>query len=68
MGLGIGSEWVFTNELASGAVKTVLNDWTLPDQNLWAVFPTGRLIATRTREFVDFVQACLDPKLLSAAA
>ena len=68
MGIGIASEWVFVNELSSGAVRTFLNDWDLPRQNLWAVFPSGRRASTKTREFVDFVQTCIAPTPLSIAA
>jgi DNA-binding transcriptional LysR family regulator len=42
LGLSIGgSEWMFTPELKSGVVKVVLADWSLPQGELWAAFPTG---------------------------
>ncbi|HYZ41306.1 MAG TPA: LysR family transcriptional regulator, partial [Stellaceae bacterium] len=37
LGLTISSEWIFTPELASGAVETALDDWHLPEMDLWAV-------------------------------
>lgn len=55
-GLTLASEWMFAPELASGAVKTVMNDWTLPDMDLWAVFPTGRMASAKARVFVEYVQ------------
>ncbi|MDD0967663.1 MULTISPECIES: LysR family transcriptional regulator [Pseudomonas] len=58
-GLALGSEWMFAPELASGAVKTVMNDWTLPKQELWAVFPTGRMASVKARAFVEYVQGLL---------
>ncbi|WP_166222377.1 LysR family transcriptional regulator [Pseudomonas atagonensis] len=58
-GLALGSQWMFAPELASGAVKTVLNDWTLPRQELWAVFPTGRMASAKARAFVEYVQGLL---------
>ncbi|MEO3725568.1 LysR family transcriptional regulator [Pseudomonas syringae] len=61
-GLGLGSEWMFAPELASGAVKTVMNDWTLPKQELWAVFPTGRLASVKARAFAEYVQGLLAKK------
>ncbi|MDD1138308.1 LysR family transcriptional regulator [Pseudomonas sp. TNT2022 ID233] len=61
-GLGLGSEWMFAPELASGAVKTVINDWVLPKQELWAVFPTGRMASTKARAFVEYVQGLLAKK------
>lgn len=56
MGLAITSEWMFTLELASRAVRTVLPEWTLPTIDLWAVFPTGRMASAKARAFVAFVE------------
>jgi len=36
LGLAIASEWMFP-ELQSCAVRAVLQDWTLPSMELWAV-------------------------------
>lgn len=55
VGLTIASDWMFAPELASGAVRRVLADWTLPSINLWAVFPTGRMASAKARAFADFV-------------
>ena len=59
LGLTISSEWMFTPELASGAVETALDDWCLPEMDLWAVFPAGRLASAKARAFVAFVEAGL---------
>ncbi|QBX40574.1 LysR family transcriptional regulator [Pseudomonas fluorescens] len=58
-GLTIASQWMFAPELASGAVRAVMNDWVLPDQDLWAVFPTGRMVSAKAQAFVDYVQGLL---------
>lgn len=58
-GLTLASEWMFAPELASGAVKSVMHDWTLPDLDLWAVFPTGRMASAKARAFVEYVQGLL---------
>ena len=58
-GLGLsvgGSAWLFTPELKSGAVKTVLEDWSLPPGELWAVFPTGRQASAKARAFAMFME------------
>jgi DNA-binding transcriptional LysR family regulator len=55
LGLTIASTWMFSPELASGAVRQVLEDWILPAIDLWAVYPTGRLASAKARAFVDFV-------------
>jgi DNA-binding transcriptional LysR family regulator len=59
LGLAISSDWMFTPELSSGVVATALNDWKLPDMDLWAVFPAGRLANAKARAFVAFVEAGL---------
>jgi DNA-binding transcriptional LysR family regulator len=56
MGLTIASEWMFTSELASAAVISVLNDCSLPPIDPWAVFPTGRQATAKARAFADFVE------------
>lgn len=56
MGLAIASDWMFAPELADGSVKRVLEDWTLPDIELWAVFPTGRMATAKARQFAEFVR------------
>ena len=57
LGLSIGgSEWMFTPELKSGAVKVVLADWSLPPGELWAAFPTGRQASAKARAFVGFME------------
>ncbi len=60
LGLSIGgSEWMFTPELKSGAVKIVLDDWSLPPGELWAGFPTGRQASAKARAFTAFMESQL---------
>lgn len=59
MGLTIASDWMFAGEIASGAVRRVLTDWILPTIDLWAVFPTGRLISAKARQFAGFVETIM---------
>lgn len=56
MGLTIASEWMFSPELADGRVLSLLPEWSLPDIDLWAVFPSGRMATAKARAFADFVQ------------
>jgi DNA-binding transcriptional LysR family regulator len=56
MGLTIASEWMFSPELASGAVRAVLGEWTLPEVELWVVFPAGRMANAKARAFAAFVE------------
>jgi DNA-binding transcriptional LysR family regulator len=55
VGLAVASEWMFDPELASGTVKAVLQDWSLPPMDLLAVFPAGRQASAKARVFADFV-------------
>jgi DNA-binding transcriptional LysR family regulator len=59
MGLAVAPRWMFSHELASGKVEVVLTDWTLPPVDLWAVFPSGRMVTAKTRAFVAFVEEVL---------
>jgi DNA-binding transcriptional LysR family regulator len=55
-GIAIASEWMFAPEIEDRTVKVVLQDWTLPQIDLWAVFPAGRTATTKARVFTQFVQ------------
>ena len=56
IGLTTASEWMFSPELRSGAVRAVLLEWNLPAVDLWAVLPTGRAATAKARAFVDFFE------------
>ncbi|MBU6372642.1 MAG: LysR family transcriptional regulator [Alphaproteobacteria bacterium] len=60
LGLAIVSRWMMAPELGSGAVVPVLQDWSLPDIDLWAVFPEGRLPSARARAFVDWCSDAIE--------
>jgi DNA-binding transcriptional LysR family regulator len=59
MGLTIASDWMFAQELADGAVRRVLTDWSLPPLDLWAVFPAGRMASAKARQFASFVETVM---------
>jgi len=59
LGLAIASRWMMEPELASGAVVPVLEDWLLPDVDLWAVFPAGRMPSARARAFAEWSASAL---------
>ncbi|WP_455926745.1 LysR family transcriptional regulator [Pseudomonas capeferrum] len=60
--LTVSSEWMFTPELASGEVVAVLGDWALPELDLWAIFPTGRMASAKARAFVGFVEQLMEKR------
>jgi DNA-binding transcriptional LysR family regulator len=53
LGFAIASEWMFAPELM---VASVLDDWSLPAVDLWAVFPTGRQARAKARAFAAFIE------------
>jgi DNA-binding transcriptional LysR family regulator len=59
MGLAIASEWMFASEIRDGEVQTLLSDWMLPPIDVWALFPTGRMVSAKARAFADFVEEIL---------
>jgi DNA-binding transcriptional LysR family regulator len=59
VGLTVASEFAFAPELKSGEVEPVLLDWSLPPITLSALYPTGRMAASKARAFVAFVEDCL---------
>jgi DNA-binding transcriptional LysR family regulator len=72
LGLAVASQWLFEPELKRGTVRTVLQDWSLPPIDLWAVFPTGRRANAKARAFSSFIEAQLSdgkasPELSQAA-
>jgi DNA-binding transcriptional LysR family regulator len=59
LGFAIASEFMFAPELKSGAVISVLDDWSLPPIDLWALFPTGRKASAKARAFASFMESQL---------
>jgi DNA-binding transcriptional LysR family regulator len=59
LGFAVVVEWLFSPELASRSVEPALDDWDLPTQDLWAVFPPGGLVSTKAHEFVAFIERCM---------
>ncbi|WP_343315409.1 LysR family transcriptional regulator [Brucella sp. BE17] len=55
-GLTVATEWMFEAELNSGVVCEVLEQWTLPDLDLWAVMPAGRRTSAKVRALVAFIE------------
>jgi DNA-binding transcriptional LysR family regulator len=61
LGFTVASQWMFAPELASGAIRAVLTEWTLPDIELWVVFPMGRMTNAKARAFATFVERAIGP-------
>ncbi|MDF7660813.1 LysR substrate-binding domain-containing protein [Erwiniaceae bacterium L1_54_6] len=59
MGITVASDWMFSQEIADGTVERLVSDWTLPDIDLWAVFPGGRMATAKARQFAAFVETAV---------
>lgn len=58
LGVTIGSRWSVCQQLQSGQLVQVLNDYPLmSDVALWAVYPSSRLLAPKVRAFIDYFSA-----------
>lgn len=68
VGAAVVSEWLFSPELATAAARCVLEDWSLPVQDLWAVFPAGGLASAKARELVKFVERCMAAGYVGSSA
>jgi LysR family transcriptional regulator for bpeEF and oprC len=55
LGLADTPGWMFEAELASGAVRRVLQQFEPRELPIYAVHPGGRQLATKVRVFIDFV-------------
>ena len=56
MGLAILPWYVAHDSVQSGAVLPLLERWSLPAQEVHAVFPSPRLVPTKVSGFVDWLQ------------
>ena len=63
-GLGIAAlpRYVAQASLVSGHVVEVLQDHTLPEQEIHAVFPSPKLVAAKVQAFVAFMQGQFGPR------
>lgn len=57
-GLGIAAlPWYVAHEpVRSGALKPVLADWSLPSQEIHAVYPSPRMVPAKVVGFIDWLQ------------
>jgi DNA-binding transcriptional LysR family regulator len=70
MGLAMASNWLMQQEIADGSVVPVLSEWRPPSRPIYAVYPSQRNLAPRSRAVVDFLveEFKRDPALSGAAA
>lgn len=55
LGITINSTWSAYKHLASGELIHILRDYPLvSDTAIWAIYPSSRLLAPKTRAFIDY--------------
>ncbi len=54
-GIVVRSEWDVAPYLRSGRLRAVLEDWQLPQADIYIVFPTKNHLSAKTRALVDFI-------------
>jgi DNA-binding transcriptional LysR family regulator len=55
MGLAILPWYVAHESVRSGVVQPLLEQWTLPSQEIHAVYPSPKLVPSKVRSFCDFL-------------
>lgn len=57
-GLGVGwrSTWEIQAELKKGTLITVLDDFVVPDYDIYAVYPQQRYLPAKVRYFIDYIR------------
>ncbi len=55
-GIAWRSMWEVGSEIASGKLVSLLDDYTAPDHDIYAIFPQRRHLPLRTRLFIDFLK------------
>jgi DNA-binding transcriptional LysR family regulator len=69
LGIGLLPEFLCRQGLATGRLKPVLPEWTLPPAAaLYALYPTALETDPRVQRFVDFLAANIVPALASNSA
>lgn len=56
LGLAVLPWYVAHDAVRDGAVQPLLADWSLPAQEIHAVYTSPRLVPTKVRDFVDWLQ------------
>lgn len=58
MGIGVKSLWNVHERLKSGALVTLLSDFTIVTKaSIWALYPSGRIVPPKVRAMLDFLLA-----------
>lgn len=59
LGIGLATSRMVGGELTRGELVPLLQAWTLPAVDVWAIFPAGRRPTARARVFADWMTVTL---------
>jgi DNA-binding transcriptional LysR family regulator len=63
LGIGLRSTWDISEELTSGALKSILPDHAGSSRvAIWAIYPSRRLVAPKVRAFIDHLAEIYGPE------
>ena len=54
-GLAVSPTFIVGGDLQSGVLQRVMSEWTLPDLEIYALYPHNRHLSTKVRVFIDFL-------------
>lgn len=54
-GIAIRAEWDVHHHINSGALKRIMENFSLPNADIYAVYPYNHHVPTRVRRFIDFI-------------
>jgi len=60
MGIAAVPRYVAQESLNTGAVRSVLDDWQLPQQEIHAVFPSPRMLPAKVTQFIAWLEGQFD--------
>jgi len=60
-GISVLDQYSVQEDLKTGALVRLLPDWSLPRGGIHAVYPQGRHVPPRVRQFIDFYRTWLTP-------
>jgi len=62
MGIGLKSKWNVSESLKSGKLVEVLPNFTIATtSSIWALYPSGRIVAPKVRAMIDFLLEAFSP-------
>lgn len=55
LGIGLAPDFIVSEEIRSGDLVPILQDWEVQELALWVVYPHRRFLSRKVRLFVDYI-------------